>query len=91
MAVFILEDALSVWTNLNKHLLFVWLFVSSIKMGTRCIIRLDELSSVICLERHTTENGLSRQVMRPLPVFILACSAGVFHGRALNNKFSSRI
>ena len=40
MAVFILDDALSVWTNLGKHLLFVWLFVSSIKTGTRQIIRL---------------------------------------------------
>ena len=28
MAVFILEDSLSVWTNLGKHLLLVWLFVS---------------------------------------------------------------
>ena len=43
MAVFILEDALSVWTNLGKHLLFVWLFVSSIKTGTRRIMRLEEL------------------------------------------------
>ena len=55
MAVFILEwriqgrfytkDASSVWTNLGKHLLlFVWLCVSSIKMGTRRIMRLDKLS-----------------------------------------------
>ena len=43
MAVFILEDALSVWTNLGKHSLFVWLFVSSVKTGTRRIIRPDEL------------------------------------------------
>ena len=28
LAIFILEDALSVWTNLGKYLLFVWLFVS---------------------------------------------------------------
>ena len=70
MAVFILEDALSVWTSLAKHLLFVWLFVSSIKTGTRRIIRLDELYSVIRLERRTTENSLSRRIMRPLPVFI---------------------
>ena len=46
MAVFI-EDALSVWTNLGKHSLFVWLFVSSVKTGTRRIIRLQELSSVV--------------------------------------------
>ena len=71
MAVFILEDALSVWTNLGKYLLFVWLFVSSIKTGTRRIIRLNELSSVIRLERRTTENSLSRRIMRLVPVFIL--------------------
>ena len=34
MAVSILEDALSVSTNLGKHLLFIWLFVSRIKTGT---------------------------------------------------------
>ena len=50
MAVFIIEDALCVWTNLGKHSLFVWLFVSSVKTGTRRIIRLDELSSVVRLE-----------------------------------------
>ena len=70
MTVFILEDALSVWTNLCKHLLLVWLFVSSIKTGTRRIIRLDELSSVIRLERRTTENRLSRGIIRLVPVFI---------------------
>ena len=42
MAIFILEDALCVWTNLGKHSLFV----SSVKTGTRRIIRPDELSSV---------------------------------------------
>ena len=47
MAVFILEDALCVWTNLGKHSLFVWLLVSSVKTGTRRIIRPDELSSVV--------------------------------------------
>ena len=50
MAVFILDYALPVWTNLGKHSLFVWLFVSSVKMGTRDIILLDELSSVERLE-----------------------------------------
>ena len=43
LAVFILEDALSVWTNLGKHLLLDALCVSSIKTGTRRIMRLDEL------------------------------------------------
>ena len=65
MAVFILEDALSVQMNLEKHSLFVWLiFVSSIKTGTRRIMRLDELSSVGRLERHTTEDSSSRRIMR---------------------------
>ena len=50
MAAFTLEDALSIWTNLGKHLLFVWLCVSSIKTGTRRIMRQDELSSVVRLE-----------------------------------------
>ena len=31
LAVSILEDALSVWTNLGKHLLFVWLCVSIVR------------------------------------------------------------
>ena len=32
LAVFVLEDALSVWMNLDKHLLFIWFFACSIKM-----------------------------------------------------------
>ena len=66
MAVFILEDALSVLTNLEKHSLLVWLYVSSIKKGTRPIIRLDEISSVVQLERRKTENSSCRQIIRPL-------------------------
>ena len=42
MADFILEDASSIWTSLDKYLLFVWLCVSSIKTGTKRIMRLDE-------------------------------------------------
>ena len=58
LAVFILEqDALSVWTNLGKHLLLVGLFVSSIKTGTRRIIRLDQLSSVIRRSRRITKDS----------------------------------
>ena len=38
---FYTKDALSVWTNLGKHLEFIWLRVSSIKTGTRRILRLD--------------------------------------------------
>ena len=37
MAFFALEEALSVWTNFGKHSLLVWLYVSSIKTGTRRI------------------------------------------------------
>ena len=40
---------LSVWTNLGKHLLFVWLCVSSIKTGTRRIVPVDEYSYNIVL------------------------------------------
>ena len=47
MAVSIFEYALSFWTILGKHLLFFWLFVPSIKMATKRIIRLDELFSVV--------------------------------------------
>ena len=71
MAVFILEDALSVWTNLRKHSLFFWLYVSSIKTGTGHIIRLDEYPSVVRLERRTTAYSSSRRIMRLVPVFIL--------------------
>ena len=71
MVVFILDDALSVWTNLGKHLLFVWLFVSSIKTGTRQIIRLEELFSVVRRSRRTTEDNPPRRIMRLVPVFIL--------------------
>lgn len=56
LTVFILEDALSVWTNLGKHSLFVWLFVSGVKTSTRRIIHLYELSTVVRLELRTTED-----------------------------------
>ena len=75
MAVFILEDALSGWTNLGKHLLFVWLFVFSlsIKTGTRRIIRLDELEllSIARRSRRMTEDSSSRWKIGPVLVFIL--------------------
>ena len=68
MAVFILGDALSVWTNLGKHSLFV----SSVKKtGTRRIIRPDELSSVVRHSSRTTEDSSSRRIMRLVPVFTL--------------------
>ena len=71
MAVFILEDTLSVWTNLGKHLLLDALCVSSIKTDTRRIMRLDELSFVVHLEIRTTEDSSFRRIMRLVPVFIL--------------------
>ena len=69
LAVFILEDALSVWANLGKHSLFVWLFVSTGKTGTRRIIRPDELSSVVRRSSRTTEDSSSGRIMRLAPVF----------------------
>ena len=78
---YVLEDALSVWMNLGKQLLFVWLFVSRIKTGTRRIIRLNELSSVVHLERRTTENSLSRRIMRLVPVFRHSNSKSLFDFR----------
>ena len=67
LAVFILEDAFSFWTNLGKHSLFV----SSIKTGTRRLIRLDELSSVVRRSNRTTEDSLYRWIIRVVPVFTL--------------------
>ena len=53
LAVFILENALCVWPNLGKHSLLVGLHIFSIKTGTRRIILLEELSSVVRLKRRT--------------------------------------
>ena len=77
MAVFILEDALSVlvygrfytndalsvWTNLGKHLYWVRLISG--------IMRLDELFFEILLERRTTTGSSSGRIMHLVPVFIL--------------------
>ena len=71
LAVSILEDALSVWTNLGKHSLFVWLYVSRIETGKRRIIRLDKLSSVVRGSCRTTEDSSSRRMMRLVPDFII--------------------
>ena len=71
MTVFILEDASSVWSNLGKHSLLVCLCVSSIKTGTRRIMRRDQLSFIVPLERRTTEDSLSRRIMRLVLVLIL--------------------
>ena len=70
MAVFYAKDALSVWTKLGKHLMFVWFCVSSIKMGIR-IMRLDELSFEIRLERRTTKGSSFGRIMRLVLIFIL--------------------
>ena len=44
---------------------------SSIKTGTRCIMRLVELSYIVRLERRTTDYCSSRRSIRLVPVFIL--------------------
>ena len=63
--------ALFVWTNLGKHLKFIWLCVTSIKTGTRRIMRLGEPSFVIRLERRTMNGSSSGRTMCLLPIFIL--------------------
>ena len=46
------------------------LFVCSIETGTRRIIRLDEQSYIVRLERRTTEDSPSRRIMCLVTVFI---------------------
>ena len=58
MAIFLLQDTLSAWMNLGKHSLFVRLFVSSVKRGTRRVIRPDELSSVV--RRSSAQQKIAR-------------------------------
>ena len=60
--VFILEAASSVWTNLGNHSSLACLFSSSVRTGTRCIIGLDELSSVVHCSSRTTEANFSGQI-----------------------------
>ena len=71
LAVFILKRHYPSKTNLGKHLQFIWLCVLSVKTATTCIIRPDELSFVMRLERRTTRNSSSRRKIRLVPVFIL--------------------
>ena len=66
----ILEDALSFSTNLGKHSLFVWLFVSSLKTDTGRNIHLDELYSVVRRLSRTPEDSSTRRIMRLVPIFI---------------------
>ena len=53
---------ISVWTSLGKYLLFVWLNVSSMQTGTRRIIRLDELLSVVLRLSRTDKQQMFFQV-----------------------------
>ena len=62
---------ISVGTNVGKHSLFVWLFVSGIKTVTGRIIRQDDLSSVVRRSSCTTGESFSRRIMRLVSVFIL--------------------
>ena len=74
MAVFILEDALSIWANLGKHLLFVWLFVSNIKTGTKKLYALSVWTNYLLLcvvPRQTMEDNSSTRIIHIVPVFIL--------------------
>ena len=57
--------------ELGKHSLFVLLCVSSIKTGTKRIIRLDVLSSAVRRSRRTMKDISFRRIMRLVPVFIL--------------------
>ena len=68
---FYTKDALSVRTNLGKHLEFVWSCVFSIKTGTRRIMRPDELSLVVRRSRRDSKDSSSRRIIRLVPVFIL--------------------
>ena len=71
LAVFILEDALSAWTNLGNHLLLVCLWVSTVTTDTRRIICLEELPFVVRLERRTMKDRSSGRIMLLAPNFIL--------------------
>ena len=64
MAVFILEDALSVLTNLG-HSLFVWLFVAqdALCVWTNYLL--------LCVVQGEQRKSSSRRIMRLVPVFIL--------------------
>ena len=44
---------------MGKHSLFAWLFVLNVKTGTRRIIRLEELSSVVRLEDSSSGRPLA--------------------------------
>ena len=57
------------WANICSSI--VWLCVSSIKTSTRRIMRLDELSFEVRLERRTTKGSSSGRIMRLMFVFIL--------------------
>lgn len=68
MAIFILEDALSVWMNLRKHFLSSG-YLSLVKTGTRRSTCLDKLSSFVWLEQCITEGCSSRWITNLVPVF----------------------
>ena len=58
------------WDELGP-ILVIWLWVSSIKTGTRCIILLDKLSFKACRSRRINKDSSSRRIMHLVPVFIL--------------------
>ena len=56
---------------MSKHCSLSGLCVSSIKTGTRCIMRPDELPFVVRRPRRISKETSSRRIMRLVPVFIL--------------------
>ena len=69
---FYTKDAFFVWANLGKHSVVHLLCVSSIKTGTRCILRPDELPLVVRRSRRISKDSSSRRIKRLVPpVFIL--------------------
>ena len=46
---------------MGKHLMFVWLYVSVIKTGSRRIIRLDQLTFVVRLQMNPLFIGLFKK------------------------------
>ena len=56
---------------MGKHLQFVWLCVSSIKTGTRRVMRLDELSLVVRRSRQISWDSSYRRIIRLMPNYML--------------------
>ena len=77
MTVFMLETRARIirlgrnWVNICSSSYYASRGSSGIKMDTRRVMRLDELFSVVRLERRTTEDSSSKRLIHLVPVFIL--------------------